>query len=109
MFNFTKEERQVILFLATLALVGLGANFLLKRYTPVKAVASLVQNLGKINLNRADEQTLTVISGIGQKLARRIVEYRAGQGDFKDIEELKKIKGITDFRYEKIKDLLFVE
>lgn len=109
MFNLTRQERQVILFLATVALVGIGINFLAKRYSPVKTIACFEQNFGKVDLNKADEKTLVGITGIGEKLAQRILEYRNQHGNFTSIEELKKIKGITNYRYEKLKDSLCIK
>jgi competence ComEA-like helix-hairpin-helix protein len=109
MFNLTQQERQVTLFLITLALIGLGINFLMKRCSAVRTIVCLDQNIGKIDLNTADKQMLIEIPGIGKKIAQRIVEYRSQQGIFRDTEELKKIKGITDYRYQKLKESLFVK
>jgi len=109
MFNLTGQERQVISFLITVALLGLGINFLAKRYPAVKVIACFDENIGKIDLNKADRETLVSIIGIGEKLAQHVLEYRNQNGDFTSVEELKKIKGITNYRYEKLKDLLFVK
>lgn len=109
MFNLTKQERQVILFLLSIALLGAGVNFYLKQYSPVKSVVCLTQDIGKADINQADKETLVNISGIGNKLAERIIAYRREQGGFKDLEELKKIKGMNNYRYEKLKDFLCVK
>lgn len=106
MLNFTREERRVVLFLTAIALIGIGADFLIKRYYPLKTVAGLSQDIGKINLNTADQELLMEIPGIGEKLARRIIAYREKQAAFSSIEELRNIPGITDYRYQKIKDSL---
>ena len=108
MFSLTREERKVILFLITVALVGMGINFLSKRYSAVKTIICFDQNMGKLDLNQADKETLIGVSGIGEILAQRIIEYRSQQVGFKDIEELKKIKGISGYKYEKLKDYLVV-
>ena len=109
MFNLTREERQVILFLISIALVGIGANFLLKKYAPHKTLAGFTQDIGKIDLNGADKDLLLSIPGIGEKLAQRIIEYREKQTGFSSVEELKNIKGITDYRYQKLKDYLMLK
>lgn len=109
MFNLTRQERQVILFLISIALVGIGINFLLKKYAPDKTLASFTQDIGKIDLNSADKDLLISIPGIGEKLAQRIIEYREKQIGFSRIEELKNIKGITDYRYQKLKDYLMLK
>lgn len=106
MFSLTQQERQVLLFLITTVLVGIGINFLVKKYSPIKAIVCLNQDFGKVDLNTADKDLLISIPGIGEKLAERIIAYREKQVSFSDTEELKNIKGITDYRYEKIKDYL---
>lgn len=109
MFNLTKQERQVILFLLSIALLGEGVNFLVKRYSPVKSAACLVQDAGKVDINQADKEALISIPGIGDKLSERIIAYRREQGGFKALEELKKIKGMNNYRYDKLKDFLCVK
>ena len=106
MFNLTQEERKVILFLATVGLLGLGVNFLVKKFAKVEGVACLSQNLGKANLNSADKFTLMGVSGIGERLAQRIIEYREKIGGFGSVEELINIKGITIAKLAKISCLL---
>lgn len=108
MINLTQDERRAVLFLIAIALAGLTANFLVKKYSPSKNIASFSQDIGKINLNTADKNLLISAPGIGEKLAGRIIEYRQRQQNFYSKEELKNIKGITNYRYEKIKDLFIV-
>lgn len=104
MLNLTHQERWVILFLITVALVGLGINFLVKKNSQVIVISYLNQDIGKIDINEADIDTLKGIKGVGEKLAKEIISYRNQRGGFKDIEELKNIKGIGKSKYEAIKD-----
>lgn len=104
MLSLTRQEKQVLLFLISVALAGLGAVFLLKINSRAKVVICLYEHIGKIDLNTADQELLISVSGIGEKLAQRIIAYRDKQHGFLEVEELKKIKGITDYRYEKIRD-----
>ena len=48
----------------------------------------------RMDLNLATADDLTVIPGIGPKLADRIVTFRESSGGFKDIGELRKIRGL---------------
>jgi len=109
MFSLTQEERRVILFLACVALIGMATDFLVKKYSPLKSLSSLTQDIGKVNLNTADKELLMSVSGIGEKLGARIIEYRQKQGRFFQVEELKNIKGITNYKYEKIRDSFIVK
>ena len=63
----------------------------------------------KININTADKKELMLISGIGEKYAERIIELREQLGGFTSIEQLKKVKGIGDKRFEKIKNYVTIE
>jgi len=48
----------------------------------------------KININTAGVKELMSLSGIGHKVAERIVEYREAHGPFKKPEDLKKVEGV---------------
>jgi competence ComEA-like helix-hairpin-helix protein len=108
MLNLTQEERRVILFLICVFLFGIGARFFLKTEQNVKIFACLYQDIGKVDINTADKESLMSAPGIGEKLAYRIIEYRREHFAFKDLEELKNVKGMAGFRYEKVKDFLIV-
>ncbi len=49
----------------------------------------------KINLNEASLEVLShSFKGIGKKRAEAIIQYRQSHGKFKQIEQLKEVKGI---------------
>lgn len=66
------------------------------------------EKTGKININTATQADLEKIDGIGPALAERIIEYRKQNGKFKNIEELKSVKGIGDKKFESIKEKITV-
>lgn len=52
-------------------------------------------NSNTVNINQADAATLArVLSGIGEKKAQAIIEYRQTHGAFTTIEQLDHVKGI---------------
>lgn len=63
----------------------------------------------RININTADKAQLTQLSGIGDSRAEAIIVYRETVGPFESIEEIKKIDGIKDGIFEKIKEKIKVE
>lgn len=109
MFNLTRQERQVILFLITIALIGLGINLCLKNNSKAKRIFTIDINLSKIDLNQVRLQDLLGTRLVSKTLAERIIAYRNTRGRIEDLEELKQIKGISSKRYEKLKDLFFIK
>lgn len=63
----------------------------------------------KVNLNKADEAALTTLSGIGPSKAQSIISYREENGSFKTIEDLKKVSGIGEKTFERLKDFITVK
>ena len=61
---------------------------------------------GKININTASLSELISLPGIGEKRAQKIISYREKIGSFKDTEDIKKVKGIGEGIYTKIKDMI---
>lgn len=59
---------------------------------------------GLININTADAKELEKLTGIGPVLADRIIEYRESNGAFKSIEEIKKVRGIGEKTFEKMRE-----
>ncbi len=59
---------------------------------------------GKVNLNTANQTELMSLSGIGEAKAKSIIDYRESHGRFETIEDIKKIDGIKDGVFNKIKN-----
>ena len=62
----------------------------------------------KVNINTANLETLETLTGIGKSKAQSIIDYREQNGNFTSIEDIKKVSGIGDSIYEKIKDHITV-
>lgn len=62
-------------------------------------VESCVNAVG-INVNTASKHLLTYVSGLGERLAQNIVEYRAENGLFKSRKQLMKVPRMGDKAYE---------
>jgi competence protein ComEA len=61
---------------------------------------------GLISLNRATENQLDELPGVGPALASRILEYRQELGSFSDIRQLREVSGIGEKLFAQIKDLV---
>lgn len=60
----------------------------------------------KININTATQAELETLPGIGPSIATKIINYRKENGKFTNIEDIKKVSGIGDSKYNQIKDLI---
>lgn len=63
----------------------------------------------KININLADETELQEIPGVGEATAKKIIEYRKQNGKFKNIEDIKNVKGIGEGKYEEMKENICIK
>lgn len=63
---------------------------------------------GGIDLNKATVDQLTVLPGIGETLAQRIIAYREEHGDFESIEDIMHVNGIGQSRFAEIKAYITV-
>jgi protein Tex len=62
-------------------------------------VIRCVNSVG-ININTASKHLLSYVSGIGEKLAENIVNYRSENGPFEDRKQLKKVPRLGDKAYQ---------
>jgi competence protein ComEA len=70
--------------------------------TPKRPIAE------KLDLNRATKQDFEALPGVGPVLAERIIEYRQARGAFRDVEQLRRIKGIGNKKFDRIRPLVGV-
>ncbi len=60
----------------------------------------------QIDLNEADWAEFSLLPGVGESLARRIVESRKAEGRFAVLEDLRRVRGIGPKTLERIKPYL---
>jgi competence protein ComEA len=64
--------------------------------------------LTPFDLNRATTADLASIPGLGETLAERIVEHREEKGEFRVVEDLRRVKGIGPATLARVRPFLFV-
>lgn len=75
---------------------------------PTQTIPYQSDTMGKININTASVEEITMLPGIGETHAKRIVEYRQKHGPFLSIEEVTKVTGIGESRFESIEKYITV-
>lgn len=68
---------------------------------------STSEDTGKVNINNCTKEDLMTLSGIGEVLATRIIEYRE-TNEFKSINDIMNVSGIGAKKFENIKNHITV-
>lgn len=63
----------------------------------------------KVNLNRADQESLKALPGIGPVLSERIIRYRELLGGYYSVDQLLEVYGLRDEHFIKVEKHLYVE
>ncbi|MBE0617117.1 MAG: helix-hairpin-helix domain-containing protein [Proteobacteria bacterium] len=87
--------------LAGLAPVALGAT--------EKAPGATQATASPVNLNTATVDQLGSLPGVGEVIAKAIVEFRQMNGPFKKLDDLLQVKGIGEKKLEAIRPLVSLE
>jgi comEA protein len=132
-FAFTKNEQKVFLFLATVFLLGVAIK-IYKTYVIQPSIQQFdysqqdsifkersqlllgdslaVNGSGEriiVNINTANKNELMTLPGIGEATAERIILHREEIGSFTSIRDLKKVKGIGEKKFDKLKTYIEVK
>ena len=79
-------------------------------YVPKRSeYAAWERNPDKVNINTATEEEIGTLDGVGPTMAQRIVAHRKQYGPFVVPQDVKRVSGIGDSLYEKIKDKIVTE
>lgn len=109
MIHLTPQERKILLFISLLLALGLTLNFYKKTTGCNGCFIDFYTQKVKpalVDVNKATQEELVALPGIGEKRALAILEYRTTHQGFKNLDELKNIKGITDARLTQLKRYL---
>lgn len=105
MFHLTPQEKWVVTILCFILLSGSLLNIGLQKNLRVLEWLHTTQKntlATAININQAQTEDLLRVPGIGPKTAEFILEYRHTVGKFNSLEPLKKAKGMSPQRYERL-------
>ncbi|MGH7236700.1 MAG: ComEA family DNA-binding protein [Nitrospiraceae bacterium] len=73
---------------------------------PPALAAPATKRVSRLDINRATIEELQHLPGIGEVLARRVIERRTAHGPFRTVDELREVTGIGDKRLERLRPLV---
>src|SRR5687768_2756803 len=76
------------------------------------AAAAPSKEAGKsvvVNINRASQSELERLPGVGPSLAKKILDFRQKNGQFKSPNDLMAVPGIGEKKFEQLKNLITVK
>jgi competence protein ComEA len=105
-----RADQLGIAALALFALVAIGGYWLdqavlRERLIDIEKASPLDAGF-RVDINSADWPELAQLPEIGESLARQIVAWRGAHGPFKDVSDLRRIKGIGPKKFEAIRPFL---
>lgn len=109
------QEKRVLIALSAFAVLGLAVlgyrNYFARPKLKVVSMdyESAVKEKRLVNINTADVNKIETLPGVGPKLAKDIVDYRAAHGPFLFEEDLTKVRGIGPKKYEEVKEYILLE
>jgi len=117
-FDFSPAQLKVIVFLSGLFLVLSAVSIIRSYSTEEEDSFAFTVHIGDndtryspvftVDLNLSPADSLELIPGIGPALASRITAYRDSAGKFEKPEDIIKVHGIGQKKYERIKPYIKV-
>lgn len=99
----------LILIVLTLTCVKRERSHLLVQPSQTESSITRSPDSQRININTASAEELEALPGIGKAIAERIIEHREKYGPFRKPEHLIIVRGISDKRFQSLRDLITVE
>lgn len=125
--TFSKTDRKVLGLLSILLVAGVAFGIYRQSHRPLtpslvlsamelpsldpsRKASQQNQNLRPVplDLNRAVQEELERLPGVGPVLAQRILQYRQKKGGFKSVQELSRVPGIGPKKLAQIQTRIFV-
>ena len=112
MFSLTKQEKNALICLIIIILVGTTLHFILQKNPQLNNLINTLESdrlYLKVDLNTASYEELVNLSFVGPVMAKRIIDFRTQHGFFDDVAQLKNVTGIKESNYKRISKFLKVE
>jgi competence protein ComEA len=106
--NLGKKANYLVVFVVLIISIIITVAVILSGYPSVilnnniDATPLIIMNNAKIDINQATLAQLELVDGIGETIAKRIMEYKQSVGEISNVKQLDEVKGIGEKTLEKI-------
>ena len=104
------EHQPLIAVVLLVCLIGMGGYFYHQSIVTQGLIdidrAEQVPASFHVDINSADWPEIVVLPGVGEKLARAIVEHRTETGPFSSLDSIQDVPGIGEKKLEKLRPFL---
>lgn len=111
-----QSETQSIINDDSLLQNGIGTSPIITEVPPIQEIGqeqvmipTTSQAMEKININSASAEKLQTLKGIGPSKANAIIQDREQKGNYRNIEDIKRVKGIGEKVFAGIKESIVAE
>ena len=105
-----KEHQPYIAFLLICCLIGMGSYFWYRSIISNGIIdidhAQPITAEFQIDVNSAEWSEIVVLPGVGEKLARAIVDHRQEVGPFKSLDAIQDVPGIGEKKLHQLRPFL---
>lgn len=109
MFALNRDEKKAVFVLLVLACIGLCTRFAAKMNQEVRSYVSIERSIAQFDANKVTCEDLLRTRVLSRKVAESFIAFRNERGSFRDLEDVKNVPGIGDQRFEKLKNILYVD
>lgn len=88
--------------------IFIGEAAVIKTESTISHSPDQVSGSKCLNINSENAAALDALPGIGPVMSQKIIDWREANGGFKNVSDLKKVKGIGDAKYKEIESLVCI-
>ena len=81
----------------------------IRQGSTLREISRELRESRRISINTATQAELTLIPGIGNKFAARIIEYRSAYGPFRQSQDIIAVKGIGPVRFTEMREFIKID
>ncbi len=109
MFALNRDEKKALLIILACASVGLCVRFAVKMHRQAGEFIAIERSITHFDANQITLEELLRARVLPRKTAEALISFRHAHGPFRGMSDLKDVPGIGEYRFQKLKSILYVD